>query len=49
MAKKYYAVRSGRKTGVFLSWAECEEQVKGFSGAEYKSFTNNKRLINKKQ
>ena len=22
MAKKYYAVRTGRKTGVFLTWAE---------------------------
>lgn len=38
MAKKYYAVRQGRQTGVFLTWAECEAQVRGFSGAEYKSF-----------
>ena len=38
MAKKYYAVRSGRKTGVFLTWAECQKQVTGFSGAEFKSF-----------
>lgn len=36
--KKYYAVLKGRKTGVFTSWEECEEQVKGFSGALYKSF-----------
>lgn len=38
MAKKYYAVRKGRKTGVFLTWAECQKQVSGFSGAEFKSF-----------
>ena len=33
MAKKYYAVRKGRKTGVFATWAECQKQVTGFSGA----------------
>ena len=38
MAKKYYAVRKGRKTGVFATWAECQKQVTGFSGAEFKSF-----------
>lgn len=38
MAKKYYAVRKGRKTGVFATWAECQKQVMGFSGAEFKSF-----------
>ena len=37
MAKKYYAVRTGRKTGVFMTWAECQKQVTGFSGAEFKS------------
>ena len=35
---KYYAVRVGRKCGVFKSWAECEAQTKGFKGAEHKSF-----------
>ncbi len=43
MAKqKYYVVWKGRETGVFSSWAECEKQVKGFTGAVYKSFTNKK-------
>lgn len=37
-SKKYYAVLKGRKTGIFTSWEECEEQIKGFSGARYKSF-----------
>lgn len=34
----FYAVKAGRKTGVFTTWEECEAQVKGFSGAEYKKF-----------
>ena len=38
MAKKYYAVRAGRKTGVFETWDQCKAQVMGFSGASYKSF-----------
>ena len=36
--KKYYAVKNGRETGVFDSWAECEKQVKGFKNALYESF-----------
>ena len=39
MATKYYAVRVGRNTGVFLTWAECQKQVTGFPGAVFKSFT----------
>ncbi|MCV3498468.1 viroplasmin family protein [Campylobacter lari] len=39
MAKnKYYAVRVGVNPGVYNTWSECEKQVKGVSGAEYKSF-----------
>lgn len=41
MAKKrYYAVRKGKKTGIFHSWEECEKYVKGYGGAEYKGFAN---------
>lgn len=36
---KYYAVKKGRQTGIFSSWEECEKQVKGYSGAIYKSFS----------
>jgi ribonuclease HI len=36
--QKYYVVWKGRKTGVFTAWAECEKQVKGFVGAQYKAF-----------
>ena len=35
---KFYAVRKGKKTGVFSTWDECKEQVTGFKGAIYKSF-----------
>lgn len=35
---KYYAVKYGRKTGVFSSWQECQKQVIGFKGATYQSF-----------
>lgn len=40
MSKKVYAVKIGRKTGIFYNWDECNKQVKGFSGAIYKSFKN---------
>ena len=38
MPKKFYAVRKGRKTGIFTTWDECRAQVHGFPCAEYKSF-----------
>lgn len=37
---KYYAVKNGRKPGIFTSWEECKQQVEGYSGAVYKSFQN---------
>ncbi|MFR1820593.1 MAG: viroplasmin family protein [Lactococcus petauri] len=37
---KYYAIRNGRKTGIFEIWSIAEKQVKGFPGAQYKSFTS---------
>ena len=36
--KKVYAVRKGRQAGLFYSWPACQQQIKGYSGAEYKSF-----------
>ena len=38
MAQKFYAVKQGRKTGLFTSWDDCKAQVQGYSGAVYKSF-----------
>lgn len=36
---KYYAVKKGRTPGVYRTWDEAKKQVDGFSGAEYKSFS----------
>lgn len=35
---KYYAVKEGRKTGIFSSWDECKKYTYGYSGAKFKSF-----------
>ncbi len=37
-AKKYYAIKAGRKPGVYETWDEAKAQVAGFKGAVYKSF-----------
>lgn len=38
MRPKIYAVRRGRRPGLYHSWGECREQVQGFPGAVFKSF-----------
>ncbi|MFR7592197.1 MAG: viroplasmin family protein [Longibaculum sp.] len=43
---KFYAVKKGRQTGIFLTWSECEQQVKGFKGALYKSFLTKEEAQN---
>ena len=43
---KYYAVKNGRKTGIFTSWDECKEQVHGFLDAEFKSFATEEEALN---
>lgn len=35
---KFYAVATGRTTGIFTSWPEAQAQVSGFPGAVFKSF-----------
>lgn len=37
-AKKFYAVKNGRTTGIFSDWEACKESVAGHPGAEYKGF-----------
>ena len=37
---KFYAVKKGKKPGIYKSCLDCQEQVKGFSGAIYKSFAS---------
>lgn len=39
MAKKVYAVKKGFVPGIYTSWSECQEQINGFSGAEFKGFS----------
>lgn len=36
---KFYAVRKGLRPGIYTTWAECQEQTKGVSGAAFKSFS----------
>ncbi len=36
--KKYYAVKNGKKTGIFESWEDCKASVDGYPGAQYKGF-----------
>ncbi|MDE6924831.1 MAG: RNase H1/viroplasmin domain-containing protein, partial [Acetatifactor sp.] len=38
-AKKYYAVKKGKVTGIFQTWDECRSAVEGYSGAQYKGFS----------
>lgn len=38
-AKKFYAVRKGLIPGIYTSWGECQQNINGFSGAEYKGFS----------
>lgn len=33
-----YAVAKGRVNGIFTTWKECQQSIKGFSGAKYKKF-----------
>jgi len=46
MQKKYYAVKKGRKTGIFETWEECKDQVYGFPNSEFKSFKSKEDAIN---
>lgn len=42
MSKKYYAVREGRKPGIYTTWDDAKKQVHGFKNASYKSFKTKK-------
>lgn len=35
---KFYAIKVGKKTGIFTTWEETSRLVKGYPGAKYKSF-----------
>ena len=38
--KKFYVVWKGNNPGIYLSWAECQNEIKNVKGALYKSFKN---------
>ena len=43
--KKYYVVWIGLNPGVYESWTECEKQIKGYTGAVYKSYMTKELAI----
>jgi len=42
---KYYAIRVGRKTGIVRTWEACQKAIIGYSGAVYKSFTEEQAAL----
>lgn len=40
MAKKYYAVKNGRKPGIYTSWDEAKVQVEGYKNPSFKGFNS---------
>lgn len=34
----FYAVKKGRKTGIYSTWKECEKNTKGYKGQQFKKF-----------
>ncbi len=44
--QKYYVVWAGHDTGIFDNWPDCEQQVKGFPGARYKSYPTREAALN---
>jgi len=38
--KKYYVVWQGHTPGIYDNWADCQQQVKNYPDAKYKSFSS---------
>ena len=45
MAKKYYAVRRGRQTGIFTDWPTTQRMVSGFSNPVFKGFQDRQAAV----
>lgn len=45
-SKKFYAVFQGHKPGLYSTWTETSEQVNGYKGAVYKSFSIRQDALN---
>ena len=39
----FYAVVNGRKKGVFLTWNDCNNSIKGYRNAIFKKFKTMKQ------
>lgn len=47
MAKnKFYAVKIGRNPGIYTNWSDAEQQVKGFTGADFKGCATHEDAVN---
>lgn len=46
MKKYFYAVKKGKNPGVYLTWEECNNQVKGYKNAIFKKFSTEKEAYN---
>ena len=45
-SKNFYAVARGKNgEGIYYSWPECQEQVKGHKGARYKGFATREECV----
>lgn len=42
---KYYAIKKGRKPGIYEDWEVAKQQVEGYSGAEYRSFASREDAV----
>jgi ribonuclease HI len=42
----FYAVRNGRKPGLYRTWDDCLDQIRGFPNNQFKKFTNKKDAEN---
>lgn len=40
-----YVVWTGRKPGIYYTWSDCEEQIKGFKGAKFKGFKTHEEAV----
>ena len=43
--QKFYVVWRGVNPGIYHSWTDCQLQVKGYEGAQYKSFVSQQEAI----
>ena len=40
MSKSFYVVWVGKFPGIYTTWGDCESQIKGVSGSQYKKYSS---------